>query len=374
MASAFNRGTRSEPRWFARFRDAAGAWRARRVRVATRGEALKIARKLEGQSERRRYGLESADSTDERAGVLLPRWADGLTNRSAYDDRSRLRTWIVPRWGGARLSEITLAAIMGWLDELRAEAQLAAGTQRHLLAILSRFFSWAIERGLAQANPVRSIPMGKRPRAAIRREVPWISDDAIVARLMAALPEPFGLMFYVGNRAGLRLGEICGLRLSDVADLAAGAIRVRYSYNGPLKEDRLGGRTKWAPAPADAAAILGHWIDRRSVETTDPEALLFPGTDGFVMRKEAVGYRWERAREALGLGLSWYEATRHSFASRSLSRGAPLDEVSDALGHSTPAVTRRHYAHFVRKTFSPVLTAALAIDDRGGHQSDNQII
>jgi integrase len=360
MASAFNRGTREAPRWFARFRDLEGVWRVRRVRVETRREALRIAHKLEGQAERRRYGLEAPEAADEPVGVLLARWADGLTNRSAYDDRSRVRRWIVPRWGRARFSEITLAAIMLWLDELRAGARLAPGTQRHLLAIMSRFFSWAIERGLAGANPVRSIPTGKRPHAATRREVPWISDDAIVSRVMAAMPEPFGLMFYVGNRAGLRLGEICGLRLSDVADLGAGAIRVRYSYNGPLKEDRIGGRTKWAPAPEDAAAILGPWIDRRSVETTDPEALLFPGADGFVIRKEAVGYRWGRAREALGLEVSWYEATRHSFASRSLSRGAPLDEVADALGHSTPAVTRRHYAHFVRKSFSPVLMAALA--------------
>jgi integrase len=53
--------------------------------------------------------------------------------------------------------------------------------------------------------------------------------------------------------------------------------------------------------------------------------------------------------------LTWYQATRHSFVSRSLKAGVPLDEVSVAVGHSTPVVTKRHYAHFVRKTFNPVL-------------------
>jgi hypothetical protein len=77
------------------------------------------------------------------------------------------------------------------------------------------------------------------------------------------------------------------------------------------------------------------------------------------MRKEHVEYRWERAADALTLNLTWYQATRHSFASRNLSRGVPLDEVAAALGHSTPAVTARHYAHFVRKTFSPLMTAGL---------------
>jgi integrase len=360
MASVFFRGPRSTPRWFARYRAPDGVWRARRVRVETKGDAMKIARQLEAQAERRRYGLEPQEGADERVGALLARWESGLTNRSAYDDRSRLRKWIVPQWGGARISEITLAAVMRWLDELKASQQIASGTQRHLLGILSRFFSWAIERGHAQSNPCRSIPTGKRPRGATRREVPWIEDDGVVARIIDALPEPFDRMFYVANRSGLRLGEVCGLRVSDVAEIGAGAFRVRYSYGGPLKEDKAGGKVKWCPAPSDAVAVLGPWIERRRAETSDPEAFLFPGADGFVMRKEAVEYRWGRAREALGLALTWYEATRHSFASRSLSRGAGLDEVADALGHSTPAVTRRHYAHFVRRTFSSVLTAAMA--------------
>ena len=86
----------------------------------------------------------------------------------------------------------------------------------------------------------------------------WLADDEQVRAIMRELPDPFRLMFYVGNRAGMRLGEICGLRMSDVAELAAGAFRVRYSYNGPLKEDKAGaGKAKWTPAPADAAAVLG---------------------------------------------------------------------------------------------------------------------
>ena len=51
-----------------------------------------------------------------------------------------------------------------------------------------------------------------------------------------------------------------------------------------------------------------------------------------------------------------YQATRHSrFVSRSLSGGGMLDEVSAAVGHSSPMVTRRYYDHHIRKTFSPAL-------------------
>jgi integrase len=361
MASVFLRGPKAAPRWYARYRDAAGVWRSKRVRVESRKDAAAIARQLEAQAERRRYGIEAPESAGLLVGDLLRRWENSLVNRSAYDDRSRLRLHVLPRFGSMRLADLGLPVLMQWLDELRAARQVAPGTQRHLLNLVSRFFGWAIERGFATVNPVRQIPTGRRPQHAPKRDVPWIRDDETVRAIMGELPDPFRLMFYVGNRAGMRLGEICGLRLSDVEDLAAGAFRVRYSYNGPLKEDKAGsGKVKWTPAPADAVDVLGPWIARRRAEGAEPEAFLFVREHGRHFRKEHVEYRWERAAEALGLNLTWYQATRHSFASRNLSRGVALDEVASALGHSTPAITARHYAHFIRKTFSPVMTAGLA--------------
>lgn len=359
MSSVFNRGTKDRPRFFARYKDAAGVWRSRRTQQETKREALAVARQLEAQAERQRVGLEAPAVTTPTCGALMETWAAALANRSAADDRSRLRLHVVPRFGKLRVSEVTLPVLMTWLDELRAARQLEPGTQRHLLNLVSRFFGWCIERGHAAVNPVRQIPSGRRPQHAPKKNVPWLEDDALVRRLMDTLPEPIGLMFYVGNRAGLRLGEICGLRLSDLDGIADGALRVRYSYDGPLKEDKTGGKVKWAPAPDDAQAVLGPWLARRRAEGAGPEAFLFARADGRHLRKETVEHHWERAADTLGVNLTWYEATRHSFASRNLSRGVPLDEVSAALGHSTPAVTARHYAHFIRKTFSPGMCAPL---------------
>jgi len=45
--------------------------------------------------------------------------------------------------------------------------------------------------------------------------------------------------------------------------------------------------------------------------------------------------------------------------SLSLDAGASLDEVSAAVGHSSPVVTRRYYDHFVRRSFSETLRAGL---------------
>lgn len=123
---------------------------------------------------------------------------------------------------------------------------------------------------------------------------------------------------------------------------------------------------KWVPSPLDAEAVLGPWLAQRKLQRAGPEDFVFPDTSKLGhYRKEYVRLAWEEVASKEGrapLGLTWYQATRHSFVSRSLSAGASLDEVSASLGHHSPGVTRRYYDHFVRKTFSEGVRAGLGLD------------
>jgi integrase len=61
----------------------------------------------------------------------------------------------------------------------------------------------------------------------------------------------------------------------------------------------------------------------------------------------------------VGLRLTFYEATRHSFCSRLLAAGVPIDDVSAAMGHSSSLVTKRFYDHHIRKNFAPNMRRGL---------------
>jgi|SRR5215475_3222191 len=65
---------------------------------------------------------------------------------------------------------------------------------------------------------------------------------------------------------------------------------------------------------------------------------------GHASRADALSKRFARLRRAAGLphGVTAY-ALRNSFASSLLAQNAPLPDVAEALGHSTP--TARHYLH-----------------------------
>jgi integrase len=390
MGTVFNRGTRGKPNWYVGYREN-GAWKYRASHQPTKAQAQRYVQEIESRLARGKVGIEEPDATPafkEQFDAFL----EGLTNRNADDDASRGRRHVVPKFGRLRLASITLATVMEWIDEQRAAGTLSDASIRHNLNLLSRFFSWAIARGKASINPVRMIPMGSRPTQTVKSDRRWIEDDAIVRKLITELEQPIHFMFYLGNRSGLRTGEAAGLRMSDLAYLDEGLIRVRFSYDGPLKEDKKGeGKLKWVPAPEDASEFLGPWLDQRKAQGAGPEDLVFPSPrrKGQCYRKEYIEACWEAAAPAhVGSRdvevkkrngkvetkphptMTWYEATRHSFVSRHLAAGASLDEVSAAVGHSSPVVTKRFYDHFIRRSFSPRLRAGLGL----GQAVDGKVV
>jgi hypothetical protein len=68
------------------------------------------------------------------------------------------------------------------------------------------------------------------------------------------------------------------------------------------------------------------------------------------------------AQDALGLPrLTWYQSTRHTFASHWVTDGRPIEKLRDILGHSTVQVTER-YAHLAPDAFGRADYAAVSVD------------
>ena len=351
MATVFNRGTRRNPQFVAAYRagtkpDGKTNWRQRRVpkefnttEAAAQEWANEQERTFTPASTRAGKADDAPASDVELFGTLLDRWLKALTNRSADNDRCRVEKHLRPAFAAYRVVDVDRARILRWIDEQRAaEERLADATLRKNLGLLSRFFSWCVLRGHAAYNPVKDIPSSARPQDAPKKDAPWIDDDTTVRKIFNQLRNPVHLMFYICNRAGLRTGEVCGLRVSDFGFLKDGVIRVRFSYDGPLKEDKGGqNKVKWVPAPDDAGAVLGPWLARREAEGAGQEDLLFVAPKGGCMHKEYVLRAWKAAAIAAGVtaprvkdakgkllpaeaAMTWYQGTRHSMVSRNLAR------------------------------------------------------
>jgi integrase len=102
-----------------------------------------------------------------------------------------------------------------------------------------------------------------------------------------------------------------------------------------IARDALGRRKK--RQEADRAAAGAAWQDRLL-------GLVFTDAVGRPLRPPDVSDEWRRTRRRLGLTVRLHDL-RHTYASLLLGAGVPLKLVSDALGHSTIAITADTYAH-----------------------------
>lgn len=241
---------------------------------------------------------------------------------------SIVRVHLLPAFGKLTLDEIGPEQIERYKG---AKRHLSAQTVKNHLSVLRRILTLAVEFGRLDRAP--KIRMPRVPRAGFD----FLSVVESAALLSAAV-RPWALPILLGLRAGLRAGEIAGLRRGDV-DLARGVLAVRRSVvlgrEGPPK----GGAERYLPLTDDLQAHLSGACVGRS-----PRDLLCPGRDGAYMSKSGFARGLARACRAAGLRIVGPHALRHSYATHLVAIGTPLRTVQALLGHTSIAVTER-YAH-----------------------------
>ena len=160
-----------------------------------------------------------------------------LTHRIADCDRYRWNKYMAPHFAHLRPSEADIGRIRRFIEATHM-AGLNPATVRILVSILSSFFQDLVEQGIAQVNPARALP--RSARRLIKptydpRTTPFIEKLDDVRRIYLVLPEPLNVAYAIGALAGLRTGEVFGLKWPHI-DLATRRMHLRESVTGPLKD------------------------------------------------------------------------------------------------------------------------------------------
>jgi len=224
-----------------------------------------------------------------------------------------------------------------------------------------------VEQGYIDTNPAKGLP--KATRRLIRdahdpTQTAFIAKQEDIARIYGKLEQPFATLFAVGALAGLRPGEIVGLEWADV-DLDTRRIlvqrQVRHGKVGPTKS----GKPRIVPIIGPLATILSEWK-----LATGGAGLLFKPLTPWRQRSKhikdsTVREKLRDAFKACGLPESWtwYNVSRHTYASQHLIGGGSLATLREILGHSTVRVTER-YAHLRPELFKPEDLLKLTVELR----------
>jgi integrase len=296
-------------RWQARYHDAAGKSHTAPETFATRPEAARFLAQVETD-------LARGEWTDPRAGRVsfaewAARWQATTTNlrpntRALHD--YLLRRFLLPAFADTAVADLDLMVVRSWLAGLEREA-VSPNTVAKAYRLLARIMDTAVEAGLIVRNPC-SVKGAATERAAEMR----VATVTQVAALAEAIHPRFRALVLVAAYAGLRWGELVGLRVKRV-DLLHGRITVaeqvtetdgHFSWGPPKTE--AGRRTVTLPAVA-AAALAEHLA---TYSQPGPEGLVFTSTEGGLLRRSNFNRRvWRPATRAAGLAGLRFHDLRH---------------------------------------------------------------
>jgi integrase len=314
--------------------------------------------------DRRMAGLGEDPKTIPPLGQLAEAWIeqrmnDGL-HRSARDDKNRWNAYWKPYVANLKPYEVDTATITRVVKMLLAKHELAPNTVANALRMLSTFYSDLVEEGRAEINPVRMLP--KKTRKLVKRanvDEPFVEKLKDVARLITALQDSelqVSVAYAIGALAGLRTGEILALRWDDL-DLDRRILhvrrQVRHGKLGPVKD----GDEREVGVQQDLLPILAAWRLRTGAEgqlfrPVNPERGGTKDTPATHLASRTLTKHLHGALKRMKLVLrdasggesylTWYQATRHTFASHYMMAGGDLAKLQAELGHSDIQTTQRY--------------------------------
>ena len=336
---------RANGRWRARFRDEGGREHARHFERKVDAQAWldeQTARIVRGEWADPRAGRESLRA-------YATRW-QSIQVSSAGTARivdNALRLHILPRLGDHRIGNIRrsdVQALVKWLEvresrpanEGEPARTLSAGSIRNIYEVLARVMDAAMEDRVISVSPCRRIALPKDHDDEV--EVPTVED---VERVRSVLGERWQAIPVVLAGSGLRVGELLGLRLSDV-DFLRRTVRVERQR---LQSHQI------APLKSKASrrtVPLGQVV----IDTLAAHLAAYPPTADALfadeLREPLTYRRWKRLLSDAAKVVE-VDVTSHSFrhfaASALISGGASVKQVQTFLGHASAVITLRTYAH-----------------------------
>lgn len=243
---------------------------------------------------------------------------------------------------------------------IRDEAGKALGRKwgTYVKSVLSIIFSWGLERGYVENNPVLRIKGIKKPKDAPDANRPW-SDSERHAVVNHASKDPVNLLLPISFMM------FCGVDPGDICNLPKKAVK-----DGFIDSKRA--KTKqpvWLPLPQPVVEVLASAKEHNALTvcaSSEGTPWTYSGLDG----------AWQRLRTKLlkkkliepGLTL---KGLRHTVATILSEMGYDGRTIADMLGQKTTAMGE-HYSRRADKRVK--LTAVIKNFDEELNKRRNKVV
>jgi integrase len=295
--------------------------------------------------------LSSTESSGRTFGSYAEQWIEiqleqahaGLIRANTISRfESALRAHLIPFFAAYPLSSVTRERCEAFRTALYQTNHLAPRTINGLMEVLRLVLRRAIQDG---AMPGPDPTLGIRPLWSEPRRVDCYSP-AEVSHLLIATPNKYRAIVALAVLAGLRQGEIHGLRAMDI-DLIRATVHVRRSLQRPHRllslDQRLGPpKTPAAVRSVPLRASLVDILDEHFTRHHRPNSLqlAFPGKAGQPLEPSNFRHRvYQPAAERAGLRPISFHDLRVTFITQCAEAGIPIVVIARWVGHTTTKTT-----------------------------------
>lgn len=236
--------------------------------------------------------------------------------------------------GRVRVEELGTREVIAFISATSRRYQ--PRTLELVATSLRSFFRFCRAQGLGSEGLEDTVPVVPHRRSGLVRHLDSRALEEFIASLGTASPRDRAMILCMA-RLGLRVGEVCRLRLDDL-DWRQGVISVRTRKTGH------GARL---PLSSEVGQALAEYLQRGRPETAAREVFVLNSQRrGEPINGGAVGRVVQRALERAGIEAPTRGGNllRHSLATDLQAKGASLIDIAGLLGHSCLATTRIYAA------------------------------
>lgn len=262
-----------------------------------------------------------------------------------------LNAHLLPALGNCTVSRLTVQKIAAFLQEklhngrLDKKGGLSAKTIADILCLIKAAVKMAIrDFKLPQASAILTM----RPPIPVRSRKPEILNENECTNLsrqivQQSVSEAAAILFCLNT--GLRLGEVCALRWSDI-DFEAKTLTVshtvqRVTQNGKsvllLQSPKTEAGKRTIPLTAEIILMLQNRKKKQHKE--------YVFGSNKPLEPRTLQYRFAALLKKCNISRRNFHSLRHTFASRFVALGGDVKSLSEILGHANVRTTMQLYVH-----------------------------
>jgi len=343
MGSIINRGTKADPKWYAKYRERDGRQKMVNTYATSKQKARDFLRAAEENVARGRIGVEKRGE-EKTFADLAAHWlkvhSASLTSHADNEGRMKHLTGAFGRLAVSAISAERVALLRARMaaetvedDDGKRVPRWRPNTINRVLALLRKVLNDAVGWGWARSAPrVKLLSVPETSFDFLQRD----EAERFLSHVTVAAPNDAAL-YTTAIFTGQRMGELYGLVWPDL-DLSRGLITVRRSYDRPFTKSK---KVRHVRINKQLSAVLKAW---RDVCPKGPLGLVFPLPDGGGRPRERPPKGFSDLLIAARCHPIRFHDLRHTAASLLVMAGVSLRAVQQQLGHSTITVTEK-YAH-----------------------------